>query len=378
MVAPPVVTEIHCLLHPKERFSAAKAGAFGLNVLQSSLCSVYRPRLTVFGVPVDQPFEGVNFRPVQAKSNMGFARAYARLVRHDPPAIIECFNRPQIASWLARRFSGRSNVTVYFGNDPQKMRGTKTAASRQLLLRRLSRVYCVSSFIHQRFLDGVSDPDGKCVVLYTGVPVPQPVPKEPLVVFAGRMVPEKGTLPLVEALANVLPRYPAWRAVIIGAKWFDADAKPTAYESAVIAAARRCSAIRLTGFLPNTEAMHYFQRAAVAAVPSDWDDPFPRAAIEALAAGCALVCSKRGGLAELGERAHFLDRVDTESLKVALTSVLGDDAYRTRLQGAAADQPFTLERWVGEWDQHRSVIMSMAPSSPRPSIVRRTINWFGR
>jgi glycosyltransferase involved in cell wall biosynthesis len=372
------MTEVHCLLHPKERFTASKAGAFSLNVLQSSLCSEHLARLTVFGVAVTHPFEGVRFRTVTAKTNIGFALAYARLVRHDPPAIIECFNRPQIASLLARGFAGQSKVTVYFGNDPQGMRGTRTVASRQHLLSRLSRIYCVSDFIRQRFLDGVSDPEGKCVVLYTGISPPPPVPKEPLVVFAGRMMPEKGVLPLVAALAEVLPRYPTWKAVIIGANWFDADAEPSPYERAVMAAAKRCPAIRLTGFLPNAEAMRYYQRAAVAAVPSDWDDPFPRSALEALAAGCALICSTRGGLLEIGTRAHFVQRVDDQSLKNALTTVLGDDAYRAELQRrAATDLPFTLQRSVHEWDQHRSALLATSSEPARVSLAQRAAIWLG-
>jgi glycosyltransferase involved in cell wall biosynthesis len=357
---------IHCLLHPKEKFAADGAGAFALNVLQSSRVSRLRDAITVFGVPVEQPFEGVAFQPVVPVwprllgNRAGFMRGYARLVQDDPPDLIECFNRPGIALWLAKRFP-KIPVTVYFGNDPQTMEASRSPAERSALASRLGRIYCVSDFIRRQFIEGLSPAAAdKAVVLYTGMPraaATFPV-KEPGIVFVGRMVPNKGVLELAEALARVLPNHPSWRAHLIGARWFGSGEAPTEYETAVQRAAAACPRIEMLGFRPNDEVVAYLRRAAIAAVPSNWDDPFPRTAVEALSEGCALICSRRGGLPELGARARFLPEVTTDAVAAALEDLISNDGERQRLQKIAWDDyPFSLRQTAGEWDDHRTALL---------------------
>lgn len=359
----PMSPRVHCLIHPKTGFTPKRAGAFSLNVYQASMVSRYRDAITVFGAPVAEPFEGLAFAPVKSilpalfGKNMGFARGYARQVKNDPPEIIEVFNRPVIGNWLSKTFPG-SAVTVYFGNDPQEMLGSRTVAQRQNLIDRLARVYCVSHFIRDRFVEGLTRGQERCVVLYTGMPVQPPTPKEPIVVLAGRMVPEKGALELVGALLRVLPRHPQWSAHLIGAKWFVSGETLTEFEQSVASAAAASDRIKLLGFLPNDETMANYRRAAIAAVPSNWDDPFPRTGVEALSAGCALICSRRGGLAELGDRAHFIDAVTVDHLEAALEKVISDDTYRLQLQQkAVADFPFALADTAAAWDDQRQAIL---------------------
>ncbi|MCP6769397.1 glycosyltransferase, partial [Klebsiella pneumoniae] len=50
--------------------------------------------------------------------------------------------------------------------------------------------------------------------------------------------------------------------------------------------------------------------AAIAVTPSTWDEPFGLTAVEAHAAGAALISSGRGGLREAsGDHAHYLEAV---------------------------------------------------------------------
>ena len=57
--------QLHLLLAPKERFEAGGAGAFALNVLETSLASRWQAGITVFGSPVIRPFSGIRFHPVE-------------------------------------------------------------------------------------------------------------------------------------------------------------------------------------------------------------------------------------------------------------------------------------------------------------------------
>jgi glycosyltransferase involved in cell wall biosynthesis len=76
--------------------------------------------------------------------------------------------------------------------------------------------------------------------------------------------------------------------------------------------------------------------ADIAVVPSMWDDPCPRAAIEALAQGCALVTSRRGGLPEIaGDAAIYVDPGDVAGFAAALRRLGEDEALRRGLQARA-------------------------------------------
>lgn len=352
---------IHCLLPPKEAFAADGAGAQALKIVQAARNSRYRNQITVFGRPVTEPFGDVAFQPVTPYlpwlfgSNMALTRAYTRAALRHPPDLIECFNRPETATWLARRFPSIP-VTVYFGNDPQSMRGVRTPAERQALCDRLAGVYFISDFLLNRFVDGLAQRPANVGLLRTGIERLCSVPpsKQNTIVFVGRIEPIKGVLELTEALARVLPRHADWRATIIGAKWFASGAPISPYEREVQQAAARCERIDVTGFLPNTEVRQRLRDAAIAVVPSNWDEPFGRTALEALAEGCAVIASKRGGLQEIGHRARFVQAVTADEIARAVEDLIVDDAERRRLQQVAWDDfPFTMESFAGQWDSYR-------------------------
>lgn len=359
---------IHCLLPPKEAFAPDGAGAQALKILQSSRFSRYRDSITVYGRPVAAPFPDVAFRPVTPffpklfGLNAAMTRAYAREVGKTPPDLIECFNRPEAALWLAKRFP-KIPVTVYFGNDPQTMRGTKTPEQRRKLSERLAGVYFISDYLSNRFLEGLPETPDNVGLIRTGIErvCISPPDKSKSIVFVGRIEPIKGVLELAQALADVLPQHADWSATIIGAKWFDGSAPASPYEAAVREAASRCRQIHVTGFLPNTRVREHLRQAAIAVVPSNWDEPFGRTALEALAEGCAVVATKRGGLAEIGHRAAHLRDVTPAEIGRVLQRLVTDDDERHRLQAVAwNDFPFTMEAFAGQWDGYRAHLLQQS------------------
>ena len=358
---------LHLLLAPKERFEPEGAGAFALNVLETSRVSRFREGITVFGSPVDNPFPDIRFQSLpkarwwEGDRNTTMARRYVSSKYRERPDLVEVYNRPIMVETLRRGF-GAVPIAVHFGNDPRAMDGSRSVGERRKLLERCDAIVCVSDFIRRCFLDGVEHPSsGRVQVIHTGVPrTPIPPAKENRIVYVGRIVPEKGVLELVQALARVLPRYPDWTAEIIGARWFGSGAKATAHETSVARAASPCDRIAISGFKPHEDVLASLSRAAIGVVPSLWDDPFPRTALEALAQGCALVCSTRGGLSELGpERAVYLDSVTTESLSTALEQLIADKVRREALRNCAwNDFPFDIHRTTSALDDLRERLMS--------------------
>ena len=218
--------QLHLLLAPKERFEPEGAGAFALNVLETSLVSRFRDTIAVFGSPVEQPFHGVRYQPLakarwwDGDRNRTMARRYVKYARTALPDLVEVYNRPVMIDIL-RRGLGAVPIVLHFGNDPRKMDGARAPAERRKLLEQSSAIICVSDFILRCFLDGINHSlSTRAQVIHTGVPRAPTFPaKENRIVYVGRVVPEKGVLELVRALADVLPRHPDWSAEIIGARW---------------------------------------------------------------------------------------------------------------------------------------------------------------
>jgi UDP-glucose:(glucosyl)LPS alpha-1,2-glucosyltransferase len=109
--------------------------------------------------------------------------------------------------------------------------------------------------------------------------------------------------------------------------------------------------------MPHEKVMEAFSRAAIAVVPSLWDEPFGRTALEAMAAGCALIATRRGGLAEVvGDAALALDPPDVDHLASAVFALATDDARRADLQRQASERAgrlFDIRNWSARLDALR-------------------------
>jgi glycosyltransferase involved in cell wall biosynthesis len=119
--------------------------------------------------------------------------------------------------------------------------------------------------------------------------------RAPIIAFAGRAAPEKGLAPLCLALATALDAAPDWRAELALSDWSTHQAWS---EAQVAPLARFGGRVKIVHNAPHDAVRGLFQRAAIVAIPSLWQEPFGLVAIEAPAAGAAVLSSGLGGLAE--------------------------------------------------------------------------------
>ena len=346
--------KIDILLPAKERFSPSNAGAISGVVRDLVQASQAAKQFRIIGTDVDTSLMPDHFTGLLPKRrwlnghNIGLAAAYLDLINAtDVADLVEVHSRCQVARYLVQKRPSL-RVLLYLHNDPRQMKGGHSVSQRRYLLEKLAGIICVSDYIRNCFLDGLGDFGdlaSKIGVARNGAHrwLKKPAVKENFILLAGRMVPEKGILECATAIAQVLPDHPDWTLIIAGAKRFE-KSTPSSYEdkiATVIAPLEERA--KMLGFIPITDMRDWQSRAAISACPSLWHDPMPKAVLESLAAGCALITTRRGGIPEAAEgRALIIDTPSVENFANGFDKLLGDSVFRQNLQNIAwQDFPFT-------------------------------------
>ena len=362
---------IATILPYDEKFNAAQAGAISLFVHETTVGSAFEKQIIVAGRgDLKDSFNKTNYLgfephwPMLYGRNIGMARAFLKHMGQQPLSLIEVHNRPIIFNYLATRRAD-TPATIYFHNDPQSMKGSKTRQERWQILERAAAIYCCSDYIRARLLDGLPDARLNHVhVVYHGVnQLDRQPPKTPTILYVGRIVPEKGVAELVGALEKVLHYNKGWRVVFAGARRHgDGDKNSTPFGREICA---RIDALGpqavFLGHQNHAAIMDQFAHAAIAVVPSVWEEPMGRVAIEAMAAGCALITSGRGGLKELvGEYGIVADPPSPNNLGKALHMLMqdGDRLADIQMQCRERGRAFTPEATRLQLDTIRRRILS--------------------
>ena len=148
----------------------------------------------------------------------------------------------------------------------------------------------------------------------------------------GRVRAQKGTDVFVDAMCRLLPRYPDFAAVVVGAvtpeqQGFANDLKQR------IDAAGLASRFLMTGELPVEEVPRWYQRLTIYAFTSR-NEGFGLTLIEAMSAGAALVASRAGAagvVVEDGVTGVLTPPGDVDALVAALEPLMRDPAAATAM-----------------------------------------------
>ncbi|MBV9735066.1 MAG: glycosyltransferase family 4 protein [Acidisphaera sp.] len=355
------------VLPPREAFSPGATGAVGL--MAHRLAS--RGDAVVIGSPGGVPHADVPFRPVRSgrwplgSQTARYAAAAARLLAELRPTLIEVHNRPEIALHVARRFPS-AKIALLLHNEPTEMRGARRPAERLALLKNLSGIAVVSDYLRRGFLENLPPACGdrlrvlpNCIDLAALGPAPAAAARERRVLFAGRVVRDKGADTFVAACARALPKLPGWRATMIGADRFRPDSPETPFTRRLRPEAERAG-VECLGYQPHAAVLDVMHRAAIVVVPSRWQEPFGLTALEAMACGAALVTTRRGGLPEVaGDAALYAGPDDPDGLADAIAGLASDEKRRGALAEAGRERArlFDLPQALARLDAFREEIL---------------------
>ncbi|RPJ63442.1 MAG: glycosyltransferase family 4 protein, partial [Acidobacteria bacterium] len=171
----------------------------------------------------------------------------------------------------------------------------------------------------------------------------------PLIFAAGRFVRKKGFEYLIDAAAELLPRWPRLLLVIGGGGDLEHELEDRVASRGIGAH------VRFPGVLKQDAVAGHLAAADVAVVPSVRDDSgnvdgLPNVVMEAMASGTPLVTTAAGGIAavaENGRTALVVEQRDPVGLAKAIDALLCSPDRRIELGTAA--RAVVIERWT--WDR---------------------------
>ena len=116
-----------------------------------------------------------------------------------------------------------------------------------------------------------------------------------ILLFTGRIVPEKGVLELLNALEHVGGNY---KLLIVGSSLNSINTK-TKYQIMVESKIQNMKEhVAFTGFIEYEKIYEMYQIADIAVLPSIWDDPAPLSIIESITCGLPVITTNSGGIPE--------------------------------------------------------------------------------
>lgn len=174
-----------------------------------------------------------------------------------------------------------------------------------------------------------------------------------ILIFSGRIVPEKGVLELIRAMNNV--KIDNVKLLIVGASLNDLRFK-SKYEILVEKEMQHLNGkIIFTGFVNYEEMVKLYKIADIAVLPSIWDDPAPLTIIESLICGLPIITTDSGGIPEyVNERCAVIIKRDENlivNLSEQIINLLKDEnrLLEMRKEALLTSKDLVLDRYYNEF-----------------------------
>jgi glycosyltransferase involved in cell wall biosynthesis len=308
---------INIILPYKETYTNKLAGAVSLLVAEVKKKSKFKKKIKIFGSlnlknPLTKDYINCDLAGKPFYYIFGRTSYYLEIIKKkisQKKSIIEIHNRPQAAKFFLQ--NNNNKIILYFHNDPLTLRGSKYVYQRIYLLKNLDKLIFVSDWTKRKFFKDLPIKDSeKCSIIYPGSAIKKKFAKKiNNIVFAGKLNESKGYSIFTNTISEILNKNKSWSCDIVGddPRPFRKIHHPKIYYH---------------GWLPYKETMEIFEKSKIAVIPSTWDEPLGRTAIEAASRGCVSIISKRGGLVETNSHGLFLNYVTKEELFDKLSKII--------------------------------------------------------
>jgi glycosyltransferase involved in cell wall biosynthesis len=310
---------------------------------------------------------GLNFVPLKMSRNRGHAigeimtiLSLARLYRRLAPDLVHHVTiKPVLYGSLVARVIGIPTVNAIsgFGHIFRPTQSRFVRASIEIVYRvalRSRRSLTIFQNVEDRrdFTSrGFLRQSHAVLIRGSGVdcdvfrPPPFP-PSEKVVMFASRMLREKGVEDFVAAARQLKPHYPVVRFVLVG----EVDDSPSSVSSAQLQAWHDEGRVEWWGHLDHMERI--LPQASMIVLPTFYREGLPKVLLEAGACGIPIIATDVPGCREIARHEStglLIAPHDVAGLVVAIRRLLDDDVFRLRLGNQArsvVESEFTISRVV--------------------------------
>lgn len=268
---------------------------------------------------------------------------------------------PLVSGLVMGRIQGAATVCTAHGfKPPSWFESPQKRAIMKSTIRRYDAVISVSEYVRSRLAGFVGKSDSKYYVIYNGVDIevfdPTVDPSffrekyhlqgKKVVLYTGRLVPNKGVQFLIEAARTLRDERPDLRFLISGKGPMEEELRNKA------ASLGLDDCVQFLGFTPADRMVQLYACADIVVVPSTYD-PMPIVLLEAMSMKKALISTKVGGIPEVvrdGVSGILVPPSDSQALANAIRRALGGDLAESLGVAARSDveERFTWKKVAKE------------------------------
>jgi glycosyltransferase involved in cell wall biosynthesis len=299
--------EIAILLPNKEDYSLNNAAAASIWVKDFNKGKIVNKQL-VFGIASASSLTNnfINLKNLNLINNSYF---YLRnFIKKLPNSIkiIEIHNRPHFFFYLKKKFPIFKFILI-FHNDPNTLRGSKSVKEKIDILEKCDEILFVSNYVKQRFyyyLYNFLPLKGKIIypaTNYFNHNFKTKLKKKKIIIYVGKLNSSKGYNIFGDAVIDILNKYKDWSAVVAGnekREFYIFDHKR----------------FKIYKWLSHKKIINLYKKSSISIVPSIWNEPFGRTAMESSDLGNALITSGKGGLLETTISPIVLKKVNKKNI----------------------------------------------------------------
>ncbi len=317
--------KIASILPYKENYTTKGAGAVALWISDFVRDSKYKKNTYIIGSTKNKNYltkNYINIDNINSKLNSTtkeYSNKIINKIKNLNFDVLELHNRPI----MVKEFFGKLNskIILYFHNDPTTMKGAKSVNERVYLLKNVDKIIFISKWVKKKFFENLPNlSDNKTQIIYHSIdPIRKNTKKNKQIIFVGKLNESKGYDLYCKSMFKILDQYSEWRAISIGEERRFQNF-PTHKRHFDL------------GQIPHNKVLDYLSKSEIAIIPSRWEEPFGRTALEASSRGCATIISNTGGLPETTDYAIKLKKLDTKNIENEIIKLIKNDKLRKRIQ----------------------------------------------
>ena len=318
--------EIAELLPNKEDYSLNKAAAASIWVKDFNKGNISSKQI-IFGISSSNTPFSKNFINLKQTNLINNSYFYIKnFIRKLPETIkvIIIHNRPHFFFILKKKFPGIKFVIV-FHNDPNTLRGSRSVSEKINILEQCDKIIFVSSYVKKKFYYNLNDfLPLKSEVIYPSTNYynhnfKKKLIKQKIIVFIGKLNSSKGYDYFGPAVINILKKYKDWKVIVAG------NEKRETYNF-------KHERFKIYDWLSHKQIINIYKKSSISIVPSTWEEPFGRTAMESSDMGNVLITSNKGGLNETSINPIVLKKISSKLIQKEIEKLIKNPNLLKKIQ----------------------------------------------